>query len=190
MTGTLEMSQLSWDHIVGPEGLRVSLSEIVETLRYTLVDYLDAQGKIRYNGSFGFAMADPALGLTYDLAGTWDDPREMTLFVAGWGPERERYCANAVRKLRAAARNGVDTLDLVTGNYEEPFCDIVESPANEDGTYPWGDFPYGGAVFVGFNDKLLLGAVSGLRQEEDHALAGVILHLIGLQLFRAGHPIT
>ncbi|PLS80849.1 hypothetical protein CYG49_03730 [Candidatus Saccharibacteria bacterium] len=183
------MSRLSGDQTIGPFGQRISMSGIVETLQYTLVTNMAAQGQIHYNGSFGFAMADPGLHSEYDTRKVWDDPYKLTWFVAGWGPERERYCANAVRKLRPAARNGIDTLDLVTGNYL-PFQGVVESQPNQDGLYPWGDFPWGGATFVGFDDKLLLGAVSGLRQEEDHALAGVILNLVGLQLFRADHPIT
>ncbi len=54
------------------------------------------------------------------------------------------------------------------------FLDKIESQ-NADGTFPWGDYPWGGAVAVTMGVLMLVGAVSCLSEIEDDLVARLIL---------------
>jgi hypothetical protein len=111
-------------------------------------------------------------------------------FIGGWGPEQDRFSANAVRKIRALLRwyhefgvqpQFMSTMDMFVANkrYEQEsqgeyefnmFQDIVPS-VDEAGYFPWGDFPYGGAALVQVGNFWTIVAVSALNQEEDDFVA-------------------
>ena len=162
----------------------VQLADLVDKIKQT-VEFWGRIGIVKDVDSFGFAVV-----LQRELAdGVWDDPSEYVSFVGGWGPDEYRYIANAVRKLRAAIRNADDTLTLLDQE------DLLEEGAtsfltpvgsqNEDGSIPWGDFPYGGAAYVNFGEEELLVGVSALSQEEDDLVASFIGKLIGKTTRRA-----
>jgi hypothetical protein len=156
------------------------LADLIDTIKPT-VEFWSELGVVRKVDSFGFAVSitSPNLEVTEDH---WDHPESYVTFVGGWGEERDRYIANAVRKMRASIRTGLDTLHMVGGGSE--FREIVASQA-EDGSFAWGDFPYGGATFVNFGNYEILVAVSALTQEEDDLVAGFIGKLIGNAMYIA-----
>jgi hypothetical protein len=153
-----------------------SVSAIFSGLEPTIKTMM-AESVITSKSSFGFALATPDI----DLTEVWDDPRKLIAFVAYWGPEGPRYAANACRKLRPAAREGVDT-EILRRERPEAFRDIVES--NEgDTAFPWGDFPWDGAAFTTVQGRPLLGAVSALPKEEDPIVARFITGVMGHLMF-------
>jgi hypothetical protein len=155
---------------------------------YTPVAALAREGLVKHNDSFGFAMATPMDTDTYyDVVKLWDDPEQFTWFVGGWGPNKDRYIANAVRKMRALLREKADTLDLRFNN-PGSFRDKIESVVN--GTYPWGDFPWGGACFVTMGDLVLAGAISCLSEIQDDFVTRLILSAIGERIVKGDDLLT
>lgn len=183
----------------GPEGHQIELADVAGEVFRNIIPSLIGSGLIepdtpRY--SFGFAMAVIDQN---ERIGAWNDYQKLTLFVIGWGDDTYKVIANAVRKLRFSARTGLDSYEAVgvngpTGRVNNP-VDSVEL----DGSFAWGDFPYGGAVFLeapivnGFKPgpayymytRWLLGAVSGFSQQEDAALAATALQFINLAIEKA-----
>lgn len=177
----------------GPPGYEVDLAEAAGKA-FRLIPAMHQLGIISTNPeSLGFAMAVTDHDLRKDVA---DDYQGLVSFVAGWGPDAEQYIANAVRKLRFSARTGLESSDAA---FERHLVDHPVSPTSAEGTFEWGDFPYGGAVFsrtkvVGGRggkhglhvmNRWLLAAVSGLTQEEDAAVAAIALRFIELRMFDA-----
>lgn len=145
---------------------------------------MQAAGLLRETDSFGFAMANPAMMHFADPSDVWDNPRNLVWFVAGWGPAREMLIANAVRKLRAAVREMTCTLNLVGTKVEDGFVldqskfeDIVQAQ-EPDGSFAWGDFPYGGAVLMTIDERPYFGAASALNQIHDDGIAGFLTSLV------------
>lgn len=181
LTETLDVSRFPTERLYGAPGKKCNLASVIWPIR-TFVDDL-GRGEtplVEKNLSFGFAMADP----WRDYYSAWNSPYELVWFVGGWGPERDRYIANAVRKLRASARTQYNTLELRL-RASELFRGAVESQ-EPDGAFAWGDYPWGGAVFLPFGGVTLLGAVSGLSEDEDAAIAAAILGLVGSQMHKHG----
>jgi len=154
------------------------------------VEALVAHGLVRDNedSSFGFAMAEPSIKWSHILS-NWDDPEKFVWFVGGWGPERDRFIANAIRKMRAMLRiinesrlmeEDFSTLRVRFWN-QKAFKDIVPDK-NEDGTFPWGDFPWGGAVLQHMGRLKLMGAVSCLTEIEDDFMAKLLLGGVGQKI--------
>lgn len=188
MVRTLDITWLPQTQRVGSESSTVNLAAMVHLLRPTIEEFARLH-VIKRSLSFGFAMAPP--GRAWQHWHTWNDPYQLTWFGTGWGHDRDRYVANAIRKMRAAQRVQADSLTIRDSPEGTPFgrfSDPVQS-VEEDGSFAWGDFPHGGAVFVNFGDYQLLGAVSALAPEEDHAVAAMILNVIGLQLRKVGYEI-
>jgi hypothetical protein len=172
-TATLYVSDLSAHGIyVCKDGTHIFMSQLIEEL-HGVVDALAAAGKIRENDSFGFAMTMPQANGSLMCTDDWDRPDKFVWFTGGWGPHKERYVANAVRKLRATLREGGDTLDL-RQHSPESFIDVADS-VDGDGNFAWGDFPWGGAVIVDVFGVVAAGAVSCLHEIEDDYVAR--LHL-------------
>ena len=143
----------------------IDLADSVLDLRTTL-DGLVAAGIITFpesntSRSVGIAMAVPNWG----AAILDDDPDSLVRFVVGWGDVSDRVIANAVRKMRPAARTGLDSLQMVR-KYPGRFEDVVEAQ-EADGSFLWGDFPYGGASIVTVGRHDVLFSVSGYTQESD-----------------------
>ena len=155
--------------------------EVSKLLRHTTPQWA-ADGLIKSNDSFGMAMAKIMTDGEY-YADCWDNPYELIWFAAGWGPEAERYMANAIRKMRASAREGVDSLDLLE-HKPRLFRDEVGSERG-DREHQWGDFPWGGAAYTNFGDKRLLTAVSCLKQQEDHWVALMLGGFMATQMHKA-----
>ena len=103
-----------------------------------------------------------------------DEPEKFVWFVGGWGPRREKYIANAVRTIRPLLC--VDRWSTLDMRFSDPdsFKEEVESQ-NAEGYFPWGDFPYGGAVDVQMGPLFLTGAVSCLTEIENDQAARFIL---------------
>ena len=182
MIETLDVSRFPTECLYGAPGKKCNLATLMEPI-WTYVNHLASLESplVEDNLSFGFAMANPwTVSFRYGMA--WNNPYELVWFVGGWGPERERYIANAVRKLRPAARTGRDTLEL-RHHSSGLFRDMVDSH-EEDGSFAWGDYPYGGAVYLSFEGVKLLGSVSGLSEDEDAAIAAAVLGLVGSQMYK------
>ncbi len=133
--------------------------------------------RIGSSDSFGFAMASPQTSCS-TFHESWDDPSKLVWFVGGWGPNRDRYIANAARKLRALARPmrrtcWESTLEIRMSNPDH-FQEVVETQ-NNDGTFSWGDFPYGGAASLRLGNLWLAGACSAFSQVEDQIVTSLIL---------------
>lgn len=178
MSAVMDVSQLRTECLYGRGSSQVDLAQTVMALREPSL-YWGSAGLTDVTTSLGFAMADPSFAGDYTEA--CDDPHRLTWFVSGWGHDRKLYDTNAVRELQLAARTGRDTLDIWLDN-PELFDGEAKAQQQEDGSFIWGD-----AVFVEFCGRRLLGAVSGLTQEDNAALAAAILGLIGAQMFKADH---
>lgn len=168
------------------DGTEINLPLIILSHTHVLTAMAEA-GLIKRNDSMGFAMLEP-LTDPVDTWGDdyWDHPEEFVWFVGGWGPDRDQLIANAVRKLRPMLRvtlnsdyeAPVSTLDIRIEDDDEYFEDIVDSK-DADGNYPWGDFPWGGAVGLTYGEEFaLIGAVSGYSEIEDDTVAKLILGAI------------
>lgn len=156
---------------------------MVIRLRYNIEQLADSK-LIKYNRSFGFAASYPVMpGFTWD---NWDDPHDFVWFVCGWGPEGDRYIANAVRKLRPALRHGKDTMELRL-TQPNAFERTVESQ-EADGSFAWGDFPWGGACLVNFGGVIYPMSVSCLREVEDDAVSKMIGGFTGAQHLKNTNP--
>jgi hypothetical protein len=173
----LDMSKFNYErsftglspYTSGPQS--VSLRSIVQSCRLAVesLQHTGLLATINSKGmdvdSVGFAMTNPSLSFE-QVRELWNSPYELIYMVGGYGPNRDQYVANGVRKLRPAARRGKPTLEL---NMFEPdsFIDKVES-VDSDGRFLWGDFPWGGAVWIPLsNGKGFWIAVSAFKQDED-----------------------
>lgn len=182
MTGRLlDVSTLPFDQVyVCEDGSRINLRDFLDRHR-VIVEALAAAGLVKSNESFGFAMTQPfPKVIGEDDEYSWDEPSEFVWFVGGWGPDRDRYIANAIRKLRPLLRNGASYDDPLFSTLDirfyqsDFFADRVDSQ-DDDGNFPWGDFPWGGAVLISFDETALVGAVSGLSEIEDDFVVKLIL---------------
>lgn len=159
----------------------VALHRLFDKLDDALQNMMDL-GLIKHNASFGFAMGNP----NANLAEVWDDPLQLVGLVHYYGPEGERYAANAVRKLRPAARENVDTevlrIEAELTRSDGRFRDIVGNKEG-DTEFPWGDFPYDGATFLTVQGRTLPYAASAFPKEQDPGVA----RLYGNQIALAMH---
>jgi hypothetical protein len=157
------------------------LAEVVHGAR-PAIDTMTRSGLIKPHASFGFVLTDPNFSAE-ELQANWDNPYGLGWLAVHWGPEGQRYAANALRKLRAAARNLANTLELReaadadTTKVGDYFRDIVDSQ-EPDGSYKNGDFPWGGGVLLKRPVGTLGGAVSCLRQREDHHVASLLVDTV------------
>lgn len=183
-TQFLDVSTMPFEQTyVCKDGNKVALhNELLK--HHGAIDAMAANDLLKTNGSYGFAMleplTEPADSWADDL---WDHPEQYVWFVGGWGPQRERYIANAVRKLRPALRVALSstyeaplsTLDMRIEGDTEWFEDCVDSQ-DPNGNFEWGDFPWGGATALTYGEEFaLIGAVSGFTEIEDDTVAKLIL---------------
>jgi len=179
MSTLLDVSSLPRQLVWSPDTTaQVNLGGTVHSLRNTIDEMMRA-GVIDTRESFGFALATPDI----DLTEVWDDPTKLIGLVVGWGPDADRYIANACRKIRPAAREGMDS-EFLRMARKEQFCDVVES-VEDDGSFAWGDFPYDGAAYTGVQGRVLLGAVSAFPKEQDPIVARLITGFIGHAMFKS-----
>lgn len=189
----LDVRTLPTEAMYGEGALKTNLAAIPHRMRTAFDVMAKAEaGLIKANDSFGCALARP---FNSDEASSfkpwaWDDPQDFVLFVAGWGPERNRYIANAVRKLRPALREQVDTLLMRCAPESYGDVEPVESAELVDGEwrFPWGDFPWGGATYVHVGGLCLPVAVSCLLEVEDDAIAKLIGGSVGAEMLKIDHP--
>lgn len=182
---TLNIDEFPFDREFSfQDGPSVDLGRILFNTR-PLIEYMGSQWFIKENPSFGFAMTKPLWEDEPDnYESTWNDPHEFVWLVGGWGPDRDRYIANAIRKLRPLLRYAeLSTLDM---HFYRPdqFKDPVES-REQDGSFKWGDFPYGGAVYVQLGDISLHGACSAFTQIQDDMVTRVILTHMGEKILES-----
>lgn len=116
------------------------------------------------------------LVVTWPLKATWDlrtllktDPYSVFWFATGDGDEQDRYIANAMRKVWPALLGEDDSLRLKRQGHEFP--NPVPS-ADDEGRFPMGSFPHGGAKLVWFGDLQGYGGLSALDETEDDVAAG------------------
>jgi len=183
MTVTLDVSRLPSEAYTETGSVRVNLAHLVPLMQRPL-ESMEQYTLVKPHSSFGCAFAKP--GPAGEMQWNWDDPYDFTYFVAGWGPDRERYIANAVRKLRATLREDMDTLLMRISN-PGAFQDPVDS-VDEDGNFPWGDFPWGGATFVHVGDMVIPSAVSSLLEVEDDFVAKLLGGLVGATILKQAKP--
>jgi hypothetical protein len=155
-----------------------------ETLIQESVSFWRDNGLLRRNDSHCFAVlvkvlrGERALG---ELQSELDNPEALFDFAylsdGSDDGEAERYAANALRKMRATVRTGVDTLVLAR-SVDEMFVNRV-GDTDTASELPWGEFPYGGAVLVdngkqGAAKVQVVVGVSAFTQEEDDWLAELV----------------
>jgi hypothetical protein len=170
------------------DGTVIDMGDVINGIK-PLIRTMSGTGLIDDNKSFGFAMMPPVFeDDDPDDDPDWDDPLELVWFTGGWGADRFRYIANAVRKLRPLARDGEQemlchwsTLDIVFDPASKVFQNPVPSQTDE-GLYPWGDFPHGGAVVMQFGPLTLTGACSAFHQIDDDTVTRVILGTVGKRI--------
>ena len=134
------------------------------------IPHWQSSGLLQRGDSFGLAIANRKYASNFRAV--WNNPEELVGCVLGWGPERSRYIANAMRMMRAAARLGQNTLEIVESSRSSLFRDVVESqPNDKTSLYPWGDYPRGGAAFSDDEDTAWLVSVDGLAQAENNMVA-------------------
>lgn len=88
------------------------MRDFIEGFR-TPINVLGTNGYIGQVDSLGFATAKPLNVVMDDDDGqedNWDEPKRYIDFVGGWGPDRDMFIANAVRKMRAMLREERETL--------------------------------------------------------------------------------
>ncbi len=163
-------------HYADSEEQDAELGEELEDFLNPLVKNLRKYGKVKEGDSFGLVIANTEYAGRYSEI--WDDPIALLTngLVLGWGPEWQQFAANALRKMRAAARLGRNTLDVAANN-PELFREVVPSfTKDRSNLFPWGDFPHGGAILEGIagtsSGQLLVGA-SALTAEEDEMISSI-----------------
>ena len=187
----LDVSKLPFERVYTcADGSEINLREHLEA-HADAVEALAARSLVRDNetGSFGFAMAAPGTRWKHILV-NWDQPEKFVWFAGGWGPQRDYYVANAVRKMRALLRiasrlqacedEDFSTLRVRLMN-PGAFENVVEGK-NPDGTFPWGDFPWGGAVLQHMGSLKLMGGTSSLSQFEDDFMTKLVLGGVGQKI--------
>ncbi len=183
MLDTLDVSRLPTSAEYGTDLDTYDLSKLIARLQ-PAIEVMAKRRLIKDKDSFGCAVAKPT-----HLSYQWDDPYAFTWFVAGWGKDPQQYIANAVRKLRPGLREGEDTLTLrteaITKGEETSsrFRDVV-GKKEADGSFKWGDFPWGGMTFVRVGNLLLPVAVSCLFEVEDDAIAKLAGGLVGAEMLK------
>lgn len=164
-----------------------------EELNQTIQDimyFLGVLGVVKRVDSFGFAVAVSDIAIDSSLEGSIeiDDPSTYVAFVGGWGPEQDRYIANAIRKMRASLDSDEnDTIKITQDGVNEHY-NTVES-VDENGNFPWGNFAWGGSAYVAFGNYNHLVSVSALKQDEDDVASSIIGKLIGMKRHRANMPL-
>lgn len=180
MVKLLDVSSLPGGRVYETKGgHNVDLGEIFDDQLRPVIKHMMTVGLVTETESFGFAMAEP------NHTQAWDDSSQLIWMTAGWGSDKDRYVANAARKMRVASRLGDNSIGVQRHGTNTP----VQSQ-EPDGTFAWGDFPYGGAVWSEnrfISGVTLLGAVSALTQQEDDAVASMILQVFGLEIYKANH---
>ena len=183
MTDVLEILDMSLFPRIAMIG-SIELSAEIERIARPAYEAMSAARAVQKHTSFGYAVTYPNAS-----AKDFNNPEKFLLLVGGWGPQWERYAANAVRKIRPVLRSRVDSLWLtvnkLSGAMPDAFDDEVAS-ANADGTFSWGDFPYGGAYTVDLIDETeVIVAVSCLAQEEDDTASRFVGGIVNQTLVRA-----
>lgn len=176
----LDVSRLPRHADYGPTGDQVDMADVVLRSR-TALTALKNRLLLKRNDSFGFAAALPGEQGNH----SWKDPYHFTWFVVGWGPQGDKYIANAVRKLRPVLRTEMSTLELRVRN--KGFKKRVDSQES-DGSFKWGDFPWGGGVLVPVANLVIPCAVSCFAEVEDHAIALMAGGLIGSEMLKRDTP--
>lgn len=135
----------------------------------------------RSRHTFGYALGVPFHdGEARNPSKHWNEPGKFVWLVGGWGHHKNRYIANAVRKLRAVTRLGQDTLPLAldpelrkhnfVGAITEAEIEHEKDLVNTDPTHTefrWGDFTFGGGVILTKGGIIQTGAGSGDTQQND-----------------------
>jgi hypothetical protein len=165
MTTDLRVATLPISRAFNGEDLGAIIPEL-----YPVKKALEATGLVKSSASFGFAMGEP-LPEVQLFADRWQDPQSLVWLVGGWGPDEEYYIGNAACKLRALARTGFDTMSLRI-SHPDRFRDVVV-PTDRKGDRSWGDFPYGGAMFIEMGGLFTPVAVSCYKEVEDPAPAAL-----------------
>lgn len=168
-------------HQTGKDGL--DLAECIQQSR-PILEQMTALGLIgpASKGSFGFAMADPFAAMSPDgYQHLYQDPHKLVWLVGGWGPDRDRYIANAIRKMRAAARTGLDTLLLATQEQPEAVFENFSSQSSATARYE-EEYGFGGATFGYYRGRCLLFSVSTYPQEHDPVASLLVGSVIAAHL--------
>ena len=179
MTTNLDVSQLPFDTKISFTETDYNMRKYITAWRPILSAMMD-NGVLKQNKSFGFAMMPP---MWHDERNErepwtykWDNPYEYTWFVGGWGPDRDRYIANAVRKIRPLLRLDMydSTLEMVDlAQPEQMFQDVV-GQTDDNGNFPLGDFPHGGAVEIRRKSLTLVVACSAYTAEQDDLVSNMV----------------
>jgi hypothetical protein len=163
----------------GPEGRQIDLMALADDTMAALVPALIQSKIIKSDAkplSYGFAMA--TLG-PVNIRKYWDNFDKLVLFALGWGPDSQRCIADAVRMMRYSARTTRDSYCA-----QREFGSVLNNvkSVEEDGSFTWGDIPLGGAAFVNFNTRQLLGSTSGFSPEENHAITTSVLSFLAVKM--------
>jgi hypothetical protein len=161
----------------------INMRELLDGLRAP-INILGTTGNIGQVDSLGFAMAEPMCYTCYDLDKYWDDYMQYVWFVGGWGPDRNMFIANAVRKMRPMLREQTDTLTMRHDKHAHSFMNPVDQ-VDADARFPWGDFPWGGAVSLFMGGMFFEAAVSCFDDDvDDDIVATLAVGVIAKNIIR------
>jgi hypothetical protein len=155
------------------------LADLLPKIQHS-IEFFASEGIVREEDSFGFAVVID--GVQWEDIDP-DDPSTYISFVGGWGPRQDQCIANAVRKIRFALKIEDDSINVaqMPDDYE---IDVSVPSATPEGTFPWGSFPHGGAVFLPFGKYENIVSSSALAADEDDLSSGFVGKLIGLNQHR------
>ena len=150
------------------------------------IRYWADNGLVHWSDSRSFAVVVKVVDTDVDTTTLINDPEGLIDFSFREGAERDRYAANALRKMRAVARTGVSTLELRELNNDPLRAFEAIVGVEDDSRLLWGEFPYGGAVVVECKDgRCVIVGVSGFTQRQDHWVATTAAEFCAMRLDEA-----
>jgi hypothetical protein len=126
-------------------------------------------------GKTGFGLVVAPAAFAYRYQDIWDNPATLLGFAITDGMDGRMYAFNALRKMRAAARLGKDTLLVKRSEFLSPVSSV--GPDRTD-PFPYGDFPHPGAVIRDDGTEQVLVGVSAFTGREDHSLAAAVAEML------------
>jgi hypothetical protein len=161
----------------------VDLVGFVGLMVMDLVPDWRSKGLLKAGNSYAVVVAD--LGCVGQYKTVYNRPKLLGGFAVGFGGDAvDLHCYNALRKMRATAREGLGSL-LMKEELPAMFQDVVV-PVSDDplDPYPWGDLAEGGAVLLGKDrdpHQVLVG-VDGFDDTENHILATTVGMMLRKQM--------
>ncbi len=180
----LDLSKLQYERTYECQGTGeiIHLEDFIDGLK-PAVDALARAGYVKKKDSFGITIARPEWNNRRDdgPSKSWDNPEQFAWCVGGWGPDRDLYIANTIGKMRALLREGAESTLALRFQGFDGWQDIIDTKGLKK-DFPFGDFPYGGAVRLQMGPLTVRVAISTFTEMEDHATSLGAAGLLGAKI--------